>query len=277
MKRIIGIGAVALCLLPLMALAAGLVPCTGGSDDPCTTADVNALANTVIGYFISLLGVIAVIVLIYVGFEMVTSRGNPSQWEKAKGHFANVVIGIIIILAAWLVIDLMLTGLTEEGGLEEWTAGLDVADADPSSGSQSGETDESGDSSSGSDSVSEGQYTDAEARAALSAAGISVNKTEAQGTSLEGINQATIDEVLRLKEACGCSVVITGGTESGHADGTYSHGNGYKVDIDDSSGITEYITSNYSYSYTRSDGAKIYTNGSVEYALESTHWDITVK
>ena len=42
-------------------------------------------------------------------------------------------------------------------------------------------------------------------------------------TSFEGIRQATIDGAITLKNASGCSLLITGGTETGHADGTYSH------------------------------------------------------
>ena len=42
-------------------------------------------------------------------------------------------------------------------------------------------------------------------------------------TSFEGIRQATIDGAITLKNASGCGLTITGGTETGHAGGTYSH------------------------------------------------------
>lgn len=45
-------------------------------------------------------------------------------------------------------------------------------------------------------------------------------------TSFEQINQSTVDGVITLDRASGCNVLITGGTEAGHAPGTYSHWGG---------------------------------------------------
>ncbi|MEX2341146.1 MAG: pilin, partial [Candidatus Paceibacterota bacterium] len=89
----------------------GLVPCGSPGQQPCTTEDVVKFANNLITWLISILGVIAVIALMIVGFKLVTSAGNPSAWAEAKGMFTNIVIGIIIILAAWLVVDTIMKGL----------------------------------------------------------------------------------------------------------------------------------------------------------------------
>jgi hypothetical protein len=35
-----------------------------------------------------------------------------------------------------------------------------------------------------------------------------------------------VSGIITLKNASGCSINITGGTETGHASGTYSHWNG---------------------------------------------------
>src|ERR1700761_6467163 len=50
-------------------------------------------------------------------------------------------------------------------------------------------------------------------------------------TSFDQINSGTVDGVKTLRTASGCAINITGGTETGHASGTYSHWNGYKVDV----------------------------------------------
>jgi len=107
--------------IPLVvgAQAGGLVPCGGERSDPCTTEHVSTFANGLINFLITMLGVIAVIVLVFVGFKMVMSRGNEAEWGKAKEMFGNVIIGIIIILAAWLIIDTLLKGLTNRG-LDYW-------------------------------------------------------------------------------------------------------------------------------------------------------------
>jgi len=98
----------------------GLVPCDGAD---CGTDDAIKLANNVIEFLIKMLGVIAVIALVYTGFKMVVSAGNESEWGKAKGMFTNIVIGIIIILSAFLVVDIILEGLTGSG-LDETTGDI---------------------------------------------------------------------------------------------------------------------------------------------------------
>ncbi len=64
--------------------------------------------------------------------------------------------------------------------------------------------------------------------------------------------------------------------QTGHASGTYSHWNGYKIDTPVTTCTTNYITSHYTYSGVRGDGATLYTapSGNV-YAKEGNHWDIT--
>jgi hypothetical protein len=127
------------------------------------------------------------------------------------------------------------------------------------------------------------KLTQSQAASQLSSAGISwsssggcTTRSNSTCTSFEQINQETVSGVITFAQASGCAVNITGGTEVGHSDGTYSHYNGYKVDVTSTSCVSNHITSHYAYSGTRSDGAEMYTapSGNV-YALESTHWDVT--
>jgi hypothetical protein len=122
-----------------------------------------------------------------------------------------------------------------------------------------------------------------QAASQLSSAGITwsssggcTTRSNSTCTSFDQINQETVSGVITFKQASGCAVTITGGTEVGHSDGTYSHYNGYKVDVSPTTCVSNHITSTYSYSGTRSDGAEMYTapSGNV-YARESNHWDIT--
>ncbi len=50
-------------------------------------------------------------------------------------------------------------------------------------------------------------------------------------TSLHAVRAATVDGVIALKQRSQCPVMVTGGTEAGHAPGPYSHHAGYKLDI----------------------------------------------
>lgn len=74
-------------------------------------------------------------------------------------------------------------------------------------------------------------------------------------TSYSGILSGTVDGVVTLKNASGASsLIITGGTEVGHASGTYSHANGYKVDVRHSTTLDNYITSAFTKIGNRGDG-----------------------
>ncbi len=110
----------ALMCLPMLVMAqdSGLIPC-GYGDNPCDTADVANFVNGLISFLIQMLGVIAVIVMVYAGFQLVTSGGDEGKWTKAKELFTNVVIGIVIILAAWLIVDTIMEALTGQG-LDVW-------------------------------------------------------------------------------------------------------------------------------------------------------------
>lgn len=122
------------------------------------------------------------------------------------------------------------------------------------------------------------KYTHAQATAQLRAAGIAwdssgncSDRNRPNCTSFEQINQTTIAGAKTFKSASGCALTITGGTETGHASGTYSHWNGYKVDYRLSSCVTNYIKGTFS-----SIGGNKWKSGAGNiYYLESNHWDVT--
>lgn len=127
-----------------------------------------------------------------------------------------------------------------------------------------------------------GAVTHSAAASQFSAAGIGwtssggcSDRTNPTCTSFEGIRQATVDGAVTLKNASGCGLTITGGTETGHAAGTYSHANGYKLDFSRTTCLTSWIQGTYTYIGQRSDGAAQYqaASGNI-YADEGSHWDV---
>ncbi|HEU5475201.1 MAG TPA: hypothetical protein VFV67_31545 [Actinophytocola sp.] len=97
------------------------------------------------------------------------------------------------------------------------------------------------------------------------------NRNNSTCTSFEQVNLATIQGAQTLRSASGCALNVTGGTETGHASGTYSHWNGYKLDYSLSNCIGNYIRNNFT-----SIGGNKWRSGSGNiYFLESNHWDVT--
>ncbi|KAG8778262.1 hypothetical protein FRC12_025075 [Ceratobasidium sp. 428] len=125
--------------------------------------------------------------------------------------------------------------------------------------------------------------TQAAAAAKLSAAGITASssggctsKSNPTCTSYDGILSGTVDNVITLKNASGCGIIITGGTETGHASGTYSHANGYKVDIRHNTCIDNYVHNSFSKIGNRGDGYPQWKSAAGNiYCDEGSHWDVT--
>mgnify|MGYP001399889084 CR=1 FL=1 len=87
----------------------GLVNCDGSAEDPCTFDKLLLLINRVLRFLIFVIGVpIVTLSFAYAGFLMVTSGGNPSKKEEAKSVIGNATIGLIVLLAAWLIIRTIL-------------------------------------------------------------------------------------------------------------------------------------------------------------------------
>ena len=109
-----------------------------------------------------------------------------------------------------------------------------------------------------------------------SSSGGCTTRSNSTCTSFEGIRQTTIDGAKTLKSASGCALNITGGTEVGHASGTYSHYNGYKLDFTRTTCLTSYVHNTFTYIGLRGDGYPQYQSGAGNvYADEGSHWDVT--
>jgi len=95
---------------PLFAQARGLVPCGGykadGTSEPaCTVNDVFYLAARVTNWLIMLAGVYAVFQIIRAGLFMVISQGNEESIKKYRGLLANAIIGFVIVMLAFVMVN----------------------------------------------------------------------------------------------------------------------------------------------------------------------------
>ncbi|OGI90209.1 hypothetical protein A2911_02290 [Candidatus Nomurabacteria bacterium RIFCSPLOWO2_01_FULL_40_15] len=119
-KSLIFIAISLMLLVPATSFAAGLVPPCGV--DPVTQKciwgfnEFMILINTVIQFILFKMVVpIAAIMFAYAGFLLVTSGGETSKRTKAKTIFTNVAIGLIVAIAAWLIINTILSILGYKG------------------------------------------------------------------------------------------------------------------------------------------------------------------
>jgi hypothetical protein len=123
--------------------------------------------------------------------------------------------------------------------------------------------------------------THAEAAARLKAAGITwwssgncTDRRRADCTSFEQIRASTVAGVITLKQASACAVMVTGGTETGHGDGVYTHWNGWKVDIQRLDCVSGYIRRFHDIGYIAGWGHQYEAPSGNLYTDEGDHWDI---
>lgn len=114
-------------LLPVVANAAIVQPCNTiilkGQDlktqvgtakfaDPCNFNALMVLINRVIDFALFYLATpLAAVIFAYAGFLLITSGGSQEKMTKAKHILGNVLIGYVIALAAWLIVNTILNTL----------------------------------------------------------------------------------------------------------------------------------------------------------------------
>lgn len=72
-------------------------------------ADPREAVISLISLLMTFLGIIAVIIILYGGFVWLTAAGNEDRVSTAKKIIVAGVIGLIIILAAFLIVNFVVT------------------------------------------------------------------------------------------------------------------------------------------------------------------------
>lgn len=68
-----------------------------------TGATPITVAGSLVNTFLSLIGIVFIILIIYAGFKWMTAGGNEEQVNKAKTTIINSVIGIAVVMGAWFI------------------------------------------------------------------------------------------------------------------------------------------------------------------------------
>lgn len=247
--------ALLLILSPSVASAVafgGFVTCEGAGCSACNLVD---MINIIIKWLLGFVFVIFAVLMTSAGFGLVTSGGNQSALDEAKSKFQNAIVGIIIIMAAWLIVDTVMKGLLSGGagvisGWGPWSEVQCQVQRAPDPWSRRG-NDIPVPGEVTPPSTTSGSLAHSAAVAQLgsgftvTSSGSCSDKTQTKCTSLDGIKENTIQRVKELQVAIGVPLVVTGGTEAGHAAGPYSHANGYKIDLQVQPALNSYISNNF--------------------------------
>lgn len=84
---------------------------SGYSSDGAPSAEIEEVVAHIIQYVLSFLGVIFICLIIYAGFLWMTASGDSEKITKAKDILISAVIGIIIVLSAYMITTTILAKL----------------------------------------------------------------------------------------------------------------------------------------------------------------------
>lgn len=100
--------------------AAGALQTTGrgafGAGAVSSELSLESMAGNIIKTFVSVLGVLFLILIIYAGYLWMNARGNEQQVEKAKNILTQAVIGLVVIMAAYLITDFVVGNIITAAG-----------------------------------------------------------------------------------------------------------------------------------------------------------------
>jgi hypothetical protein len=82
----------------------GIVPCGGPGEEECEFKHFIKVIENGLNFIFILIVPLAAIAFTYAGILYMTGGASPDKRKKANGIFLNVVIGIVVILAAWLIV-----------------------------------------------------------------------------------------------------------------------------------------------------------------------------
>lgn len=122
MKYIIRVLTILIVSVPLASYAMSIIPCDGptgvqgGTGKVCDFTTLIALGNNIIRFCIITGTSVFSIMFMYAGFKYLTANGNPGQISTAHNYFLNAIIGFVIMLSAWLLVDFIFKSLLKPSG-----------------------------------------------------------------------------------------------------------------------------------------------------------------
>jgi hypothetical protein len=222
-----------------------VIPVIPGSADAEDPAGIVANFYT---FALMIGGVLAFGAIVWGGLKYITAGGNSHSQGEGKEWIKSALWGLLLLVGASIILNTINPRITS----------LSLPNVERPSNYGTGG----------------GGLVDGIARGTLSEAGVGIK----QGVSLAGTRAETVQEIVKIKNECGCDIFVTSGTEGSHAEGTYSHYNGYKVDLRPNQALDDYIRGNYQDIGLRRDGARQYRSPSgAVYAREGDHWDVLVR
>jgi hypothetical protein len=91
----------------------GLVPCSGSD---CNTCDIFVLIYRINSLFVGIGFAITTAILVWGGIRVMTAGGSQANYQKGLANIKVGLIGLLIVLGSWILIDTLIHLLTGTTG-----------------------------------------------------------------------------------------------------------------------------------------------------------------
>lgn len=121
--------------VPVLASAAGLVPCGGEGESPCKIEDAFIGVARVTNWLLRMAGLYAVYVLVSAGFWLVASQGDEEKITTHKKQATNAVLGFVMVIMAYMFVNTATNLIFLQGVKEckiDWSRPLTYLEIDDS-------------------------------------------------------------------------------------------------------------------------------------------------
>ena len=99
-------------------VGAGLVPCGSRGQAPCTMCDFIVLGQEIVNYGLGIVATVAIVVITIAGIMYIVSTGNESTISTAKAAMKYSIIGALVVLLAWVLINTLIWRFLPTSGFQ---------------------------------------------------------------------------------------------------------------------------------------------------------------
>ncbi|MBP5993670.1 MAG: transglycosylase SLT domain-containing protein [Candidatus Moranbacteria bacterium] len=101
--------------LPMASVEAAFVPCgTSGSNTPCTLCHIVIMGKGIMDWGMQVMVAIGLVVITAMGIMYIVSAGDEGMIKNAKSGIKTSLIGVGVMLGAWLIVNTLLLLVAQE-------------------------------------------------------------------------------------------------------------------------------------------------------------------
>lgn len=94
---------------------AAIVTCGGPSQPECQIIDIVYTVQRIINFLLAWAWLVTIFFILWSGWDMINSGGNQEAVTKAKAGLTQAIIGFFLVMASYLLINLIVGILTGSG------------------------------------------------------------------------------------------------------------------------------------------------------------------